>query len=250
MIPIYHLLGWISFFYGVHSEVKSSKFIHHNTSKSISVNFDSVNASQIWSGENLAEISDNLFDANPEVNVNMIATEEEMNMSWDNSNETDNWNSDQQSEIQDFRSESKVRGGDNTNNVLQDEEALICLTPGCVKAAANLLNNMNTAVDPCTDFYEFACGNYIKETVIPKHHSETGLFSELGQKVTERLRKLIESDPMPDDPNVLVSIRNYYQSCMNENQEKLNKQILLNILEKLGGWPLLNKSMWKENRFT
>ena len=250
MVPIYLLLGWISFSYGVHGEAESSEFRNHNTSKSIRENFDDVNTSQIWSGENSAEISDYLFDANPEVNVNMIATEEEMNRSWDNSNETDNWDSDQQSEIQDLRSESEVSGGVNTNDVLQGEKAEICMTPGCVKAAANFLNIMNTDVDPCTDFYEFACGNYIKETVIPKHHSETGLFSELGQKVTERLRKLIESDPMPDDPNVLVSIRNYYHSCMNENKEKLSKQILLEILEKLGGWPLLKKSMWKENKFT
>lgn len=33
--------------------------------------------------------------------------------------------------------------------------------------ASEMLKGMNRNVDPCDNFYEFVCGNFIKETVIP-----------------------------------------------------------------------------------
>lgn len=44
-----------------------------------------------------------------------------------------------------------IYGMDKTHKSIK-----VCLTPGCVKAAANLLKSITTDVDPCTDFYEFA----------------------------------------------------------------------------------------------
>ena len=37
----------------------------------------------------------------------------------------------------------------------------------CVEAAAEVLAKVDLTVDPCEDFYQFACGNYIKNSVIP-----------------------------------------------------------------------------------
>ena len=31
--------------------------------------------------------------------------------------------------------------------------------------------------DPCTDFFEFACGDFHKKTIIPDHQTYTGFFS-------------------------------------------------------------------------
>lgn len=32
----------------------------------------------------------------------------------------------------------------------------------CIQTAADLASRMDTDVDPCEDFYQFACGGYIK----------------------------------------------------------------------------------------
>ena len=32
----------------------------------------------------------------------------------------------------------------------------------CIQTAADLASRMDTTVDPCEDFYQFACGGYIK----------------------------------------------------------------------------------------
>lgn len=34
----------------------------------------------------------------------------------------------------------------------------VCLTPGCVHAASKMLEQMDPLVEPCDDFYNFACG--------------------------------------------------------------------------------------------
>ena len=43
----------------------------------------------------------------------------------------------------------------------------LCLTPECVKLAASVLAAIDQTVDPCTDFYKFSCGNWIRNTIIP-----------------------------------------------------------------------------------
>ncbi|XP_023334270.1 neprilysin-2 [Eurytemora carolleeae] len=91
-----------------------------------------------------------------------------------------------------------------------------CLTPGCVKSAATVLEMIDLKVDPCNNFYDFACGNFIKETTIPDHKSETGPFSMMEDKLIQRLRKLFESIPVANEPKIFESVRNYYKSCMDQ----------------------------------
>ena len=54
----------------------------------------------------------------------------------------------------------------------------LCLSESCVLAAGDLLKQMDRNVDPCQDFYKFACGGFIADTVLPEHKTRTG-FSPL-----------------------------------------------------------------------
>ena len=51
----------------------------------------------------------------------------------------------------------------------------VCLSEGCVLASAHLLEQMDTSVDPCQDFYKFTCGKYIEKNLItlPEHKTKT-----------------------------------------------------------------------------
>ena len=43
----------------------------------------------------------------------------------------------------------------------------MCLSKECIAASHKLFQYADFSVNPCDDFYQFSCGNYIKETTIP-----------------------------------------------------------------------------------
>ena len=58
-----------------------------------------------------------------------------------------------------------------------------CMTPGCVQAASDILSNMDHSVNPCEDFYQFACGGFIEKTVIPDDRTRMSSFSVLSDEL-------------------------------------------------------------------
>ena len=54
------------------------------------------------------------------------------------------------------------------------DSAPLCLSESCVLSAAKLLKQMDRNVEPCQDFYRFACGGFIADTVLPEDRTRTG----------------------------------------------------------------------------
>ena len=62
-----------------------------------------------------------------------------------------------------------------------------CMTPGCVKAASQIIQNMDDSVNPCDDFYQFACGGFIKKTAIPEDRTRMSSFSVLSDELLSQV---------------------------------------------------------------
>lgn len=93
-----------------------------------------------------------------------------------------------------------------------------CLTPGCVHAASKMLEQMDDAVEPCDDFYNFACGKYVEETVIPDDKVSVNAFSVISDKLQEQLRTIITSPIEDDEIEPFKMVKKLYLACMNKSK--------------------------------
>jgi putative endopeptidase len=78
---------------------------------------------------------------------------------------------------------------------------------------------LDRSVDPCVDFYQFACGGWRKANPIPPDQSRWGRFNELAERNRDVLHDILEhvKDPRPGRSPLEAQVGDYYAACMNES---------------------------------
>jgi predicted metalloendopeptidase len=81
----------------------------------------------------------------------------------------------------------------------------------------SVVSSIDKSVDPCVDFYKFACGNWIKNNPIPSDQAIWSRFNELAEQNREKLRGILENAAKASNrtPNE-QKIGDYYASCIDE----------------------------------
>jgi putative endopeptidase len=80
------------------------------------------------------------------------------------------------------------------------------------------LRNLDRAVDPCVDFYEFACGGWRKANPIPPDQTRWGRFNELAERNRDELHAILEKASAPSAARspIEAKVGDYYAACMDE----------------------------------
>lgn len=126
----------------------------------------------------------------------------------------------------------------------------MCLTSGCITAASRILNAIDPSTEPCNDFYQFACGNFVRNTFIPDDKLTVDTFTDLADQIDIQLRTIIEDEINVNESRVFTLVKQLHRSCMNRTEiEALGLEPFKIILRKIGGWPAVEGETWNETAF-
>lgn len=124
------------------------------------------------------------------------------------------------------------------------------MSSSCIEAAAQIQSYMDENADPCENFYTFACGNYINTTEIPEGRGMIDTFTALSELVQQQLNAVLNESLQLNESRSFQLAKDFHMACMDETIiDERGLKPLTDILEELGGWPVVEGDEWPEDEF-
>jgi endothelin-converting enzyme/putative endopeptidase len=114
-----------------------------------------------------------------------------------------------------------------------------------VSASASVAQNgfdvthLDTSVSPCTNFYQYACGNWLKNNPIPPDQSSWGRFDALHERNQRILQDILQTaSAKSNKTSIEQKIGDYFGSCMDEKGiDAKGTEPLKPVLERIAKLP-------------
>jgi len=101
-----------------------------------------------------------------------------------------------------------------------------CDSEECKVAAKRLVANMDTSVDPCEDFYLYACGNFKNVNPLPNRRGFILGLGLVDVELKERTKGLMENDSLKTHGSKVVQkAKQMYDNCMGKVQYNVDNEI-------------------------
>ena len=78
------------------------------------------------------------------------------------------------------------------------------------------IDALDKSVSPCDDFYQYACGGWLKANPLPADKSRYGRFSELAERNRWVLRDILDEAVKKNATGVERQVGDFYAACMDE----------------------------------
>ncbi|XP_050527946.1 neprilysin-2-like [Daktulosphaira vitifoliae] len=134
------------------------------------------------------------------------------------------------------------------NPIIEDDN--ICVSEGCVRSAASILANVDKSINPCDDFYKFACGKFTTDAKVDDDKLAQTTYSAVNNVVIDKVRRVLEQPIQNDEPRHSKLAKQMFACCIDERKlEEHGISSLQQLLFKVGGWPVIMGSNWNELDF-
>ncbi|KAE8603571.1 hypothetical protein XENTR_v10014375 [Xenopus tropicalis] len=128
---------------------------------------------------------------------------------------------------------------------LSMEQDVQCLE-GCqerkafMRASKFITNNIDPTISPCTDFYSFACGGWLRRHGIPEDKLIYGTIAAIGEQNEEKLEHLLlQPVRRKHKGSAERKVKEFFKSCLNMRDiDRLGARPMLQVIEDCGGWDL------------
>jgi endothelin-converting enzyme len=145
-------------------------------------------------------------------------------------------------------SDPNILARDETSSANKNEKT--CVTKECMKISASIKAAINEEVKPCDDFYDYACGQWMKDNKIPKGKLQISAFTELRDKNNEIMREALVKDDELNNLLPIKKVRTFFQSCLNVNAiDKLGNEPITKYIKELNSWAVDKRTGWNEDKW-
>jgi hypothetical protein len=121
---------------------------------------------------------------------------------------------------------------------------MLCLKDTCVHAAARMMSNLDTTVQPCDDFYKYACGGWQRSNPIPYDQPSWGVKEQVELNIRKQILQTLQK-PVDKNANVNSAIKKMkilYHSCVNiDGIDAGGVSWMMNAIKEIGGWSMQGK---------
>ena len=125
-------------------------------------------------------------------------------------------------------------------STLAKNKGKVCKSEKCRSVAKRIANNMDPNENPCEDFYNYACGGWIKRHEIPKGKDEYSAIVELSERNDKRLKHLLKLQSSTDTITI-KKLKDFYKSCLNTKiVDSRAEKPLTEFIKKLGSWDMFS----------
>ncbi|CAG6007790.1 unnamed protein product [Menidia menidia] len=109
-----------------------------------------------------------------------------------------------------------------------------------LRAARFVQANIDPTIQPCQDFYSFACGGWLRRHGIPEDKLSYGIITAIGEHNEEKLQRLLLEPVRRQGPHSAErKVKEFYRSCVNIQEiDKLGSGPMTEVIGSCGGWDL------------
>ncbi|CAH8838516.1 unnamed protein product [Trichobilharzia szidati] len=135
-----------------------------------------------------------------------------------------------------------------SNRITVHTVLLYCALCCCNAVSVRQIHNRTKTVsliDPCNDFYQYACSDWENKHAIPEGESSITRMLEIQDNTLRDIWKIIANESYSTNDTRLTTARKFYKSCVNHENISLpqTKRQTTHLIEKsFGGWDLLLSS--------